>query len=70
MSFILDTALYSFLKEEIQSTADFEFSCRIRSLGKLKQQKHPTPKKSSRRLSQILYNHTTATSHCALHIVQ
>lgn len=43
----LDTALYSFPKEKIQSLVDFEFSRRIRSLGKLKQQKHPTPKKEA-----------------------
>lgn len=45
MSFILATALYSFPTEKIQSMVDFELSCRIRSLGKLKKQKHATPKK-------------------------
>lgn len=60
---------YSFLKEKIQSTVNFEFSCWIRSLWKLKQQ-HPTPKKSGSRLSLIGCNHTRATSRCALHIVQ
>lgn len=61
---------YSFLNEKIQSTVNFEFSCWITSLWKLKQHHHPTPKKSGRRLSLIGCNHTRATSCCALHIIR